>query len=57
VKRYYKEVSPRATAIMGQWLADALGGAGLHVARLEKADLEKAEGEKQALHKALSELT
>ncbi|MGD9803445.1 MAG: hypothetical protein AB7E81_17710 [Hyphomicrobiaceae bacterium] len=56
VKRYYKDVSPRATAILGQWLVEALGGAGLHVARLERADLEQVESEKRALHKALSEL-
>jgi hypothetical protein len=28
VKRVYRDLPPRATAILGQWLADALGGAG-----------------------------
>jgi hypothetical protein len=56
VKRWYKELPPKATAIMGQWLIDALGAAALRVARLERTEMEQAAGEKQALQKALSEL-
>jgi hypothetical protein len=57
VKRVYRDLPPRATAIMGQWLADALGGAGLHVARLEWKEMEEKAIEREELHKALRELS
>ena len=57
VKRAYRELPPRATAIMGQWLAEALGGAGLHVARLELREMEEKASERERLYKALRELS
>jgi hypothetical protein len=57
VKRVYRDLPPRATAIMGQWLAEALGGAGLHVARLERSEMEQKASEREELHKALRELS
>jgi hypothetical protein len=56
VRRVYRELTPRAVATIGQWLADMIGGAGIHLARLELADIEKGKQERQALHSALSEL-
>lgn len=56
VKRVYKDVPPRAVVIMGQWLADAFGGAGGHLAKLEQRDRQQLENERQEMHKALEEL-
>lgn len=53
VRRVYRELTPRAVAVIGQWLAAALGGAGVHVAGLERRDLEAKDVERQALHAAL----
>jgi hypothetical protein len=36
VRRVYREMSPRAVATMGQWLADTLGGAGARLAKMER---------------------
>lgn len=56
VKRCYRELSPRASVIMGRWLSETLGLAGLHIARLVQADADKKAKERQDLHKALAEL-
>jgi hypothetical protein len=56
-KRAYKELTPRASMVMGQWFADALGGAGLHLARLEQTEADKKQSEIRAMHDALSRLT
>jgi hypothetical protein len=56
-KRAYKELSPRAAMVLGQWLADAFGGAGLHLAMLEQTEVDKKQQEQRALHASLSQLT
>jgi hypothetical protein len=56
VRRVYPELTPRAVATIGQWLAGMIGAAGVHVARLEVRDIEKAKQERQALWGALGEL-
>lgn len=56
VKRVYRDLAPRATAILGQWLVEALGGAGLHVAQLERREMEQTAQEQEALRAALREL-
>lgn len=57
VKRCYRELSPRAAIVLGRWLAETLGIGGLHIARLERADSEKAISERRSLHDALSNLS
>jgi hypothetical protein len=42
---------------MGQWLADAFGGAGLHLSKLELTEADKKQDEQRALHASLSQLT
>jgi hypothetical protein len=42
VRRVYRQVTPRAVATIGQWLADALGGAGVQLGGLEVRDTETA---------------
>jgi hypothetical protein len=56
VRRVYRELPPRVIMVMGQWLAEALGGAGVHLARLEQEDEERRRNERLELHKALGEL-
>ncbi|WP_244424602.1 hypothetical protein [Methylobacterium nodulans] len=56
VRRVYKDVPPRAIVVMGQWLAEAFGGAGTHMARLEERDRQERENARQDFHKALEEL-
>jgi hypothetical protein len=55
-RRAYKELTPRAAMVMGQWLAQAFGGAGLHLARLEQTEADKKQSEQRAMHDALSRL-
>jgi hypothetical protein len=56
VRRVYRELTPRAVATIGQWLADMIGGAGIQLARLEVRDIEEAKQQRQALWGALAEL-
>jgi hypothetical protein len=56
VRRVYRELTPRAVATIGQWLADMIGGAGIHLAQLEVRDIEEAKQKQQALWSALEEL-
>jgi hypothetical protein len=42
VRRAYRELTPRAVTVIGQWLAEALGAAGVHLAGLERRDLDAA---------------
>jgi hypothetical protein len=55
-KRAYRELTPRATATLGQWFADAFGGSGLHLAKLERDDQEARQRDAQELRDALGEL-
>jgi hypothetical protein len=56
MKRCYRDLTPRTSVILGKWLAETLGIAGVHFARLERADAERQAKERQALHSALQNL-
>jgi hypothetical protein len=56
-KRAYKELTPRAASVLGQWLAHAFGGVGLHLAGLEQTEAERKQTELQAVREALNQLT
>lgn len=56
VRRVYRDMPPRAVVVMGQWLAEAFGGAGMHLAKLEERDRQEKARETQELHVALEEL-
>lgn len=56
IRRTYRDFAPGAASVIGQWMADALGLAGLHVAKLERADTESARQSKADFHKALADL-
>jgi len=43
--------------VLGQWLAEAFGGAGLHLARLENAEADRKQSGQKAVHEALRQLT
>jgi hypothetical protein len=55
-KRVYRDLAPKTVALIGQWLAEALGVAGLHFATLERRDHERAQQELQAFHETLDGL-
>jgi hypothetical protein len=57
VKRVYRDLPIKCTSIIGQWLAEAFGGAGLRLAELERADLQKQREAVADYHRALEELT
>jgi hypothetical protein len=56
VRRVYRELTPRAVATIGQWLADMIGGAGIHLARLEVRDIEEAKQDGLGLRSAVTDL-
>ena len=45
------------TGVIAQWAAQALGAAGIIIARLEMKELEAARAERDAFSDALSRLT
>jgi hypothetical protein len=55
-KRVYRDMPPRATAILGRWVIEALGIAGAWTARLERNELDATREERHALKTALAEL-
>lgn len=56
VRRVYRELSPRAMEVLGLWLAEALGGAGLRVGQLDLDDMAKRDEERRGLRQALDDL-
>ncbi|WP_244497069.1 hypothetical protein [Aureimonas sp. D3] len=57
VRRVYRELPPKVAEVMGAWITQALGAAGLRLAALEERDLEEKQRETQALYRALEGLT
>ncbi len=55
-KRVYRDLTPRAAKVFAGWLAETLGGTGLHLARLEIRDIEKGKQDRLELRSALAEL-
>jgi hypothetical protein len=55
-RRVYRDLPPRVVEVMGQWLAEAFGGAGLALAGREREDAQKAAQEHQQLADALERL-
>lgn len=55
-KRAYRELAPRAVAIMARWVVTALGGVGVHLARLEERDRAERQASRQELAEAMREL-
>lgn len=56
-RRVYRELSPKVTTVIAQWAAQALGAAGIIIARLEMKEVEAARAERDAFSEALSRLT
>lgn len=52
----YSDMTPRATAVLGAWLIEAMGMAGAHIARKEREAREARMNETQGLHADLEEL-
>ena len=55
-KRVYRDLPPRAVGVMGAWLTETFGVAGVHLGRLELRDFEAGKNVKQELYAALDEL-
>jgi hypothetical protein len=56
VRRCYRDLTPRASLILGQWLVETLGVGGQHLARLQQVEWERASKERRELHESLSKL-
>ena len=52
----YQELTPRAVIVFAQWVADALGGVGLHLAKLEREQEEAKQQRRETLHVAMEAL-
>src|SRR5262245_10895696 len=57
VRRCYRELTPRANIILGQWLAQTLGVGGQHIARVQQAEWDRKAEEAQELREALAKLS
>lgn len=57
VKRYYRDVPPRATKVLWAWLLHAFGDAAVKVASLEKREIESELEAAQAERRKIAELT
>lgn len=55
-RRVYRDTAPRVAEIMGGWIAEALGAAGLRLAELEEQDLNARQEETNAMYQAMGEL-
>lgn len=55
-RRVYRDLPPRVVEVLGHWLAEAFGGAGLALAGKEREDAERAAQEHQRLAAALGDL-
>jgi hypothetical protein len=55
-KRVYRDLPPRVVEVMGAWLAEAFGGAGLALAGKEREEQQQQATERQRLADALGAL-
>ncbi|MER9851847.1 hypothetical protein NKJ55_32015 [Mesorhizobium sp. M0106] len=55
-QRVYREMTPKAGAILGQMLATAFGAAGLRLAALDEQDREDARKTQEDIRTAIKEL-
>jgi hypothetical protein len=55
-KRAQRDIPPKATIIMAQWISEALGGVGVHLSRLEARDREERVARAAGLAEAMREL-
>lgn len=55
-KLAFRDPSPRAAVLVGEWLAEAFGVAGDHFARMDKAEADAKEAERRGFHEALRDL-
>jgi len=56
-RRVYRELPSKAVAMIGYWLVQAFGAAGVRIARMEREDEERERNERLELYKALESLT
>jgi hypothetical protein len=57
MRRVYRELPPRVVQVIAGWLIPVLGGVGLKLVELEKADWEAQQNEIKSFQQAVSDLT
>ncbi len=57
MKRVYRELPPRVVQVLANWIVPVLGGVGIKLAALERADQEARQKELTSFHQAVSDLT
>lgn len=55
-KRAQRDIPPKSAAIIGQWIAEAIGGVGVHLARLEERDRKAEQARTAELAEAMRDL-
>ncbi len=55
-KLAFRDPSPRAAVLVGEWLVEAFGVAGEHFARMDKSEAAAKEAERRGFHEALRDL-
>jgi hypothetical protein len=55
-KRVYRDLAPRTVAVIGRWLAEYLGPAGIHFAKLERRDHDRKQQELRDFNQALGDM-
>lgn len=55
-KRVYRDLAPRTVMVLSQWLAEALGAAGILFAKLERRDHERKQQALKDYHQALGDV-
>jgi hypothetical protein len=53
----YRDPNPRVAVLIGQWLAETFGVAGVHFAEQDREEAEQRDAERRAFHGALREVT
>lgn len=57
MKRVYRELPPKVVQVLAGWIVPILGGVGIKLAALERADYETRQREALSFHQALNDLT
>ncbi|MBO1906641.1 hypothetical protein KHP60_15655 [Microvirga sp. 3-52] len=57
MRRVYRELPPRVVQVIAGWIVPVLGGVGMKLVELEKADWEAQQQKVKSFHQAVSDLT
>ena len=57
MKRVYRDLAPKATECLADLLVEAFGQAGVHLARLERQQVEQHKAIERCFNEALAQIT